>query len=270
MKILDTLEKRFGFLAVPNVVLTLIAAQLFIYAAILVGRVDFVSLLLVPKAVLGGEWWRMVSFLIAPPTVASSLFQAFFLAFFWYIFWMMSHTLESVWGVFRFNVFLLTGIIMTVIGAFLGQLISPGTIIVVSPHFLYLSIFFAFATLHPNIEFLIFFVLPVKVKWLAWFTAGMVALSFLTAPSMGDRVAVLFPILNYLLFFQDALKQSVKSRQRRAKFESNKQALSENILHTCEQCGATDKTHPEREFRYKVIDGDALCLCETCRREAQK
>ena len=75
MNFLDKLEKRLGFLAVPNVVATLIMAQLFIYGVMLTGRVELEGLLLVPKAVFGGEWWRLASFMIAPPYVPMSLFQ---------------------------------------------------------------------------------------------------------------------------------------------------------------------------------------------------
>ena len=265
MKFLDSLEKRFGHLAVPNVVLVLIGAQLFIYAMILIGRIEFTSLLLAPKAVLAGEWWRLVSFLIAPPHVPATLFQGLFLAFFWYIFWMMSSALESAWGVFRFNVFLLAGIVLSIIGAFLGQFISPSTFIVISPYFLYLSVFFAFATLHPNIEFLIFFILPMKVKWLAWFVAVITALSFLGAPSMGHRVAILAPLLNYFLFFKDALAQSMQAKRRRKEFEAERQARAEEALHTCYVCGATDKSHPDRDFRYKTVDGETVAICNVCR-----
>ncbi|MEO0509557.1 MAG: hypothetical protein AAF065_06835 [Verrucomicrobiota bacterium] len=265
MKFLDSLEKRFGHLAVPNVVLVLIVAQLFIYAMILIGRVEFTSLLLVPKAILAGEWWRLASFLIAPPHVPVTLIQGLFLAFFWYIFWMMSSALESAWGVFRFNVFLLVGILLSIFGAFLGQFISPGTLIVISPYFLYLSVFFAFATLNPNIEFLIFFVIPMKVKWLAWFVAAMTALSFISAPSMGDRVAILAPLLNYFLFFKDALAQSMQAKKRRKQFEVQRQERAEEALHVCYVCGATEKSHPDRDFRYKTVDGKVVAICNVCR-----
>ena len=87
MRLLDRAERRFGHWAVPNVVLILIIAQLVLYACIIIGRVDYGAMLLVPKAVLGGEWWRLISFLLAPPSVATSLFSALFLAFFWYVFW---------------------------------------------------------------------------------------------------------------------------------------------------------------------------------------
>lgn len=266
MSFMDKLEKRFGHLAVPNVVLILIIAQLVIYVAVIVGRVQYGSLTLVPAAVWGGEWWRLVSFLIAPPDIATGAFSALFLAFFWYILWMMSSALESAWGVFRFNVYLLAGILFTVAGAFIGQFISPSSIIEVSPRFLYLSVFFAFATLHPNVEFLMFFVIPVKVKWLAWFSAVIfVALPLFAVPTMGWRIMILAPILNYLLFFKNDLVQSMKSRQRRAKFDAERKASAEEALHTCSVCGATDQTHPDREFRYKMVDGEAVCICEVCR-----
>ena len=265
MKFLDKMENRLGFLAVPNVVLTLVVAQLFIYAAILIGRVELASMLLIPKAVLGGEWWRLFSFLIAPPYLAGSLFQALFLAFFWYIFWMMSQSLEQAWGLVRFNVYLLTCVLFAIVGAFLGQLVSPQATLYVMPKFLYVATFFAFATVNPNMQFLIMFVIPMKVKWLAYIMLGFGFLAFLGMPTMGHRIAFVAPYLAFVLFFKDALKQSLDSRQRRKQFESERRQAMDAPLHTCEQCGATDKTHPDRDFRYKVVDGDAVCVCEACR-----
>ena len=265
MKFLDSLEKRLGFLAVPNVIMTLIVAQLLIYAAILSGRVEFAAVVLDARAVLSGEWWRLITFIIAPPYLAGTLFQALFLAFFWYIMWMMSQALETVWSVFKFNVFLLLGIVLSVVGALLGQLISPGAAIGITSYTIALSIFFAFATYNPNIEFMLFLIVPVKVKWLAWFAAGMTALSFLFAPTMGHRLIILAPLLNYFLFCRSELIQSVKSGQRRAQFAAKRKAEESEALHTCAQCGATDQSHPDRDFRYKVVDGDAVCLCDQCR-----
>lgn len=265
MKLLDKMEKRLGFLAVPNVVLTLIVAQLFVYAAILIGRVEFISVLLIPKAVLGGEWWRLVSFIITPPYLATGLFQAVILAIFWYIFWFMSQTLESAWGLFRLNAYLLVCTLFAIAGAFIGQFISPEATLYVLPKFLYYATYFAFATIHPNMQFMMMFVIPMKVKWIAWALLGFGFLEFLGLPTMGHRVAFVAPYLCYLLFFKDTLKQSLENRQRRSAFESKRREAMDAALHTCEQCGATDKTHPERDFRYKIVDGDAVCVCEACR-----
>lgn len=265
MKFLDRLEKRFGHLAVPNVALGLIIAQLVIFAFILIGRVQYEGLLLVPKAVLAGEWWRIFSFLIAPPEIATNAVSALFLAFFWYIFWMMSSALEQAWSVFRFNVYLLSGILFTVAGVFIGQFLSPEATLFVSPRFLYLSVFFAFATLHPNLEFLLFFVLPVKVKWLGWLLGGLTALGILFAPSMGERIALLATVLNYLLFFRASLIQSLQARKRRAKFEAERATIQSETRHCCSVCGATEQSAPDLDFRYKMVDGDAVCICENCR-----
>ena len=268
MKFLDKLEKRFGHLAVPNVIMVLIVAQLAIYAAIIIGRLDLVSIVLIPQAVLDGEWWRLVSFLIAPPNVATGAFSALFLAFFWYILWFMSSALEAAWGVFRFNIYLLSAIFFAIAGAFVGYGLSPGSIIFVSTTFLYYCIFFAFATLNPNIQFLIFFIIPMKVKWLAWIIFAVGALTFIGLPSIGQRIAFAAPFLCYLLFFKDALAQSVKAKKRRAKFDAERQSAAAETLHTCAICGATDRSHPDLDFRYKNIDGDHVAICENCRKQS--
>ncbi|MFU8848363.1 MAG: hypothetical protein ACNA77_06555 [Opitutales bacterium] len=269
MNLLDSLEKRFGHLAVPNVILVFVVAQLFIYAAIMVGRVELSSIVLIPKAVIGGEWWRLFSFLIAPPYLAGTLFQALFLAFFWYILWFMSQSLETAWGIFRFNLYLLATILFAVAGAFLGQLISPSSLVFTSTTFLYYSVFFAFATLHPNIQFLMFFVIPMKVKWLAWIILGGGVLYFLALPSMGQRIAFAAPFLCYVIFFKDALAQSVKAKKRRAAFEAERREAADAALHTCVRCGASEKSHPDREFRYKSVADDVACICEECRGNTQ-
>lgn len=266
MNLWDKLEKRLNFIAVPNVVLTLIVAQLFIYAAILVGRLDLTSIILVPKAVLAGEWWRLFSFLISPPYLADTLFQALFLSFFWYIFWVMSQTLEQEWGIFRFNLYLLCSVMFSVLGAFIGQIISPQTTLYVMPEFLYLSTFFAFATVNPNMQFLIMFVIPMKVKWIAWIMVALGVLTVLSLPSMGHRIAFVAPYLSFALFFKGALNQHIQSNKRRRKFEFERRESEESPLHTCVECGATDKQHPERDFRYKVLQGETSCVCNNCRK----
>ncbi|MFQ3223897.1 MAG: hypothetical protein ACI8Z5_000136 [Lentimonas sp.] len=268
MTFLDKLEKRFGRWAVPNVVLYIIIAQLVVYALVISGQISFVTLPLIPKAVLGGEVWRLFSFLISPPNIAVGAMSALFLAFFWYIFWMMSSALEQIWGAFRFNVYLLCGVGFTILAAFVGQFVSPATTIVIFPDFLYLSVFLAFAVNHPNVEFAIMLILPVKVKWLAWLAVGLTAFSFLGAPSWGDRIAILGPLVNFYLFFRQDLSNSVESRQRRKAFAKEKVERDNTAFHICSECGATDKTHPERHFRYKSVNGDAVCICDGCRGES--
>lgn len=267
MTFLDQLEKRIGHWAVPNVVLYIIITQLLVYALILSGQISFSTLPLVPKAVWAGEFWRLFSFLISPPNIAGGAMSALFLAFFWYIFWMMSSALEQIWGAFRFNMYLLCGVLLTILTSFVGQFVSPAATIVIFPDFLYLSVFLAFAVNHPNVEFLILFVLPVKVKWLAWLALGLTAISFFGAPSWGNRIAILGPLFNFMLFFRGDWLRSIQGRKRRMACAKEKVERDLTAFHTCRACGATDQTHSEGDFRYKTVDGAAVCLCAVCRKK---
>lgn len=223
MKLLDSLEKRFGHLAVSNVILGLVIGQLLVYALMLSGRLSVGSLVLNPhNVVVGHEYWRLITFIICPPFLPQGAFDALFLALFWYIFWMMGGALEAAWGAFRFNVYLLAGVFFTVLGAFVGYWMSPVPDIWVNPRFLYMSVFFAFAVFHPNFEFYLMFVLPVKVKWLAYVIGGITLLGIIGLPTWGHRLAALGPFLNFFLFFRGAFVHSVQSRQRRAKFAAEK------------------------------------------------
>jgi hypothetical protein len=267
MSLMDKLEKRFGHWAVPNVMLGLIGTQLFVYAMVLTGRISFEMLPLSPKAVLAGEYWRVFSFIISPPHIAGGAVSALFLVIFWYILWMLSSALEASWGVFRFNLYLICGVFFTILGAFIGYFVSPSATIFIYPDFLYLSLFFAFAVLNPNFEFLVFFILPVKVKWLACFLGGMTGLSIIVTPSLGNSIATLGSILNFILFFRGALVYSVAARKRRNEFAVKKHEIENTAFHTCSQCGATDQSHPHRGFRYKSGTTAQICLCGDCREQ---
>lgn len=266
MKLLESLEKRLGNLALPNIVLGIVVAQLIVYALMLTGQLAIDSLVLNPFLVVEGkQYWRLVTFVICPPFLASGAFDALFLALFWYIFWMMSHNLESAWGTFRFNLYLIAGIFFTLIGTFAGYLIAPDTYIFVSPRFLYTSVFLAFAVLNPNVQFHIFFILPVKVKWLAWIVGVFSLLGIAIQPSWGGKLAAIAPFINFLIFFRYELLISAKSAHRRKKHSVAMKTLADEPFHVCTECGATDQSHPERSFRYKDVDGNPVGLCDACR-----
>ena len=65
------------------------------------------------------------------------------------------------------------------------------------------SVFLAFAWLYPDYQILLFFILPVKVKWVA----VMVWIYYLMAFATGDwdKAAVLAGIFNWVLFFHGDL-----------------------------------------------------------------
>jgi hypothetical protein len=246
MNWIDKLEKRFGGLAVPNLALYLIVGQVFVFAGIHFGRIDINLLYLNIPSILNGQVWRIFSFLFIPPAT----FSPIFLAFAWYIFWMISQALESQWGAFKYNLFIFLAVVFTV----LASILFPG--IYFTNNYISLTVFFAFATLYPNFEFMLFFVLPVKVKWLAYISVGFLVLSFIGG-SWPARVVILVSLGNYALFFGKDLYSQMKNRKRRIEHHKKVDALAEEAFHTCKTCGATDKSTPEREFRYR--DGDGIC-----------
>lgn len=248
MNWIDKLQKRLGGLAVPNLALYLVAGQIIVYTMYAFGRLDLDLLYLNPILVAKGEVWRVFSFMFIPFERGGGI--PIFLLFAWYIFWMTSQALEAQWGTFKYNLY----IWCTVIFTFLGSLLFPQYYY--ENRYLYITVLFAFATLYPNFEFLLFFVLPVKVKWIAWIGAGFIALQFLNDP-WPVRMMIIAGLANYGLFFGKDLYQAMYYRKRRIDHQKNAKAAAEEPFHTCGTCGATDKSNPERVFRYQ--DGEGIC-----------
>ena len=113
--------------------------------------------------ILHGQIWRIVTFLIQPPSD-----NAIFLLIALYFYYMIGNALEQTWGSFRFNLYFFTGVLFHVIAAFLIYLFT-GQVYLLGTTYLNLSLFFAFAAVYPDMEFLLFYLIPVKAKWLAWF-----------------------------------------------------------------------------------------------------
>ena len=161
------------------------------------------------------------------------------------MFYMMGSALEQHWGVFRYNFFLFVGWLLTVLVAFL----FPGSY--ATNLFLAGSVFLAFAFLNPDFELLHFFILPVKIKWLALLQWILYGYSFLKGP-WPIRLAVLASMGNFLMFFTGEIIQRMKSGRRHMEYQAKQAAARENDepRHRCVVCGKNDRTHPMEDFRY--------------------
>jgi hypothetical protein len=171
--------------------------------------------------------------------------------------WFLGDLMEASWTSFRVNLFYLSGWFFTTLGAML----IPGAGLAAGANlFLNLTVLFAAATLQPNYQILLFFILPVKLKWLGWFSAIAPVLMFLGSP-LGGKIAILLSMANYLMFFGPGLirdlRQQKSTSQRRARFEDALAATE--AMHTCSVCGRTDESHPDLEFRVSS-DGNEYCL----------
>ena len=111
MSMLDRLERKFGRYYIPNLTIVLVFGQAVFYVLTLMNSIRRDDALLVPALVVRGEVWRLLTFVFVP-AVQTPIFFAFAL----YLFYLMGTALESYWGEFRYNVYLLIGFLATVGG----------------------------------------------------------------------------------------------------------------------------------------------------------
>lgn len=249
MKWLDKLERKYRKFAIQGLMNYIVILTGIVFALIFVDRTGVVSskLALFPSLVLRGEIWRLVTFIFIPPTRS-----LFFIIFTLYFYTLIGTSLENAWGSFRFNIFYLVGVLGTIAAAFItGQGVTAV--------YLNLSLFLAFAKLFPDFEILIFFVLPVKMRILA-FIYWFFLLNTLIFYPLPAKIAALVSLLNYFLFFgRDIIKNTKRSYRvsgNRKRFQS-KLHSSDQPIHRCTVCGITEKDDPEMEFRYcSKCEGD--------------
>jgi hypothetical protein len=255
---LDILDRKFGRFAVPNVTLYLIIGQVFVCLSALLGLLDLNQFVLVPALVMQGEPWRLLTFLFFPPPVNfNSMFSMMLLPFAWWIFYLMGNALESYWGPFRYNVFLLTGIGLAIGAAF----ITPAA--PVTNAFIAGSVFLAFAWLNPDFELSLFFILPIKIKWLALFTCAIYGYQLATG-SAPVRWQIAASLLTFLLFFGSSLVDAIRYRRRTMAVKSQRAADEKRgpqARHKCRICAKTDLTNPEMDFRYCSKCAGDECYC---------
>ena len=192
MRFLSSIEKQWGFLAVPYLTLHWVLGQILVYGISLLRPGLLEHFLLIPQSVLDGEVWRMAAFLLAPPLLTG---HPLFLLVIWYWFWVLGSELEELMGDFRYSVFMLTNILATV-GLSFFEPVS-----LYSNAFILSSVFLAFAFMKPDREVLLCFILPVKFKWLAgamWLSYGYI---LLIGPAWSERFMVMAVALTFLLFF---------------------------------------------------------------------
>lgn len=250
---INNLERKIGKYAIRNLMMYitglngLVALLMYVTQNIQNTGGDISQKLeLIPSLVMQGEIWRLVTFLFIPPSTSP-----IWLLFALYFYYMIGNTLENEWGSFKFNLYYLIGVLGTIAAAFLGTGIA-------TPMFLNFSLIFAFAYLFPNYQILIFFFIPVKMKYLAWAYLVMLAVMFSGSPIAG-LITIAGSALNFLLFFgKDIFYRISKGRrvyQNRRSFESNKPKVI--YIHRCAVCGRTERDDKSLEFRYCVdCEGD--------------
>lgn len=247
MSLLDRLEKIFGRFAVVGLIRYVVVLNALVFVLGLLDRNYISTLTLDRNAILDGQVWRLASWIFIPNTF-SPLWVIFYLMFTWW----MGDLIESTWGTFRLNLYYLTGYLgCTAAALFFGQ--SFGNIA------LNTSLLFAAGTIAPELQIMLFGIVPLRLKWVALFSAVLLGVGMLGS-GWGARAAIVVAYANYLLFFGPAFfRNSANSRRiaaRRAKFEIAKRP--EETLHRCATCGRTEVSNPELDFRVSA-DGQEYC-----------
>jgi hypothetical protein len=268
MSWIDRLDAKFGRFAVPNVTLLLIVGQVVVYLASQApapfpGANVLPNIAFEPAQVVAGQWWRLVTFAFDPPPT-----NVLFAFFFWYLFYLFGTALEAQWGAFRYNLFLLLGYVASLVMGFAAWLAAgiPGQ--VATNAFLYGSVFLAFARLYPEFTLYIFFILPLKARWLATFQWIMYGLTVLFAPLSIGSAMVVASVFNYLVFFGRDIVNDMRHRHRQMQFKKRTLAgkgkngsRGRKLAHTCHVCGLSSADAPRTQFRYCSECGGDYCYC---------
>ena len=255
MRFLDRMERRFGKYAIKN---------LMIYMSVLYGLGFVVStinpsvyattLCLRPSKVMSGEIWRLVTWLMYPPSTS-----AFFGLIMIYVYFSLGTMIERICGTFRFNLFLLGGILMHVAAVMLIYIFT-GTDILLTPENLNMTIMLAYMALIPDAVFVLFFIIPIKAKYLGVIYLVMTLMSFFGG-NVAVKVSIAVSLVNFAIFYftsaaqaKDKLSRSIISAiKKREKARSNVTRMkpeSGGPRHRCAVCGRTELDDPNLEFRY--------------------
>lgn len=262
MSFLDKLQRKFGRYAIRGLMkyIVIINFVVFLLSYIIPNINIQYKLALIPGLVMKGEVWRLITFLFIPPS--QSIIWILFVLYFYY---MIGNGLEQVWGSFKFNVYYFIGVIGAIAASFITGYTS-------TPEYLNLSLFLAFAYIYPDYEVLVFFVLPVKMRYLAILDAIFLAFTFITGDIM-VKLLVIASVINFFLFFGremfSHLRMKRKLNKRRSSFkrEMPKRPMAKRTMakkgsrfngeiprigtrHRCCVCGITENDDPDMDFRY--------------------
>ena len=261
-------HRRFG---IPNLMLYVTVGNILVYVLqTFTASNDPTALSFLymdPQMVLRGEIWRMVSYVFVP--ASSGLFLLLISLYFYY--WIGS-TLERQWGTAKFTLYYVSGVLLTAIGCLVAYLVMGTSFTVAGATYVNLSLFLAFACLYPNTQVLLFFFIPVKMKYLAWLDVAIFVfdiVSYIAAGVWGGVVMAVLALLNFAVFIWPEVKYQADRFQYRHSRQTvqfkkavKQQQQQKGYHHKCCVCGKTDADYPDMTFRYCSKCAGYHCFCQ--------
>lgn len=259
MNFLNKLERKVGKFAIPNLSLWLIIGYAIGFSLNLLAPNLLSYLQLDPALILQGQVWRLFTWVLMPPSGSNVLFLVIMMMFYY----QLGQNLEHTWGTFRFNVYMFGGMLFTIIGAFLlfgilyvmygAAVAGMGSFF--STYYINMSIFLAFSVCYPDMEVMLYFILPIKMKWLA-VVYGVLILVDLVQNPWPVRMTIVMSLLNFILFYfstRNYKRVSPKEIRRRQAFKAQMREPQRGdgvTKHKCAVCGRTELDAPNLEFRF--------------------
>ena len=264
---------RFG---IPNLMLLIVIGNAILWV---LGMMDHSGSILgflafSPRLILRGQIWRLVTFVLVPTG------GGFWFLVSMYFYYFIGSTLEREWGAGKFTLHYLCGMVLSVVCGFVIYFaLGKQYDVPLTADFINMALFFSFATLYPDNIVLLFFIIPIKMKWLAILDAVLFAVDILGALLRLDFVSALIPVialLNFLVFFWTDLSEAFGSRRRMARHQNSHQTIQfksavkqqqkkesqQGYRHKCCVCGRTDTDYPDLEFRYCSRCAGYHCFCQ--------
>ena len=237
---------------------------------------DFLMMLMLDpyKIIMEFQVWRLFTWVIIPPSSLS-----FWVVISLYFYWSIGTNLENTWGTYKYNVYLLTGFLCTVLGSFLYLLVGTmqyyPTFAMVGytlkdtmeyvgyfasmsflTFYVNMSIMLLFAFTFPEVQILLLFVIPIKVKWIGIAYGVILGYTALKAAIVGNYptvIVIVMSLLNFLIFFlkhKRRTKISPKQVKRRVVYKTKTRMANMSSRHKCAICGRTEADGEHLEFRY--------------------
>lgn len=210
--------------------------------------------------ILRGQVWRLVTFMLYPPSTGLLAFIAF------YFYYWIGNTLEQYWGTGQFTIYFFSGVILTIIYGFVIYF-ATGLNVRLDSQYIYLSMFFSFAALFPDMQVLFMYLIPIKMKYLALVDAIFFLFAVISNPFPVNLLPVV-AVLNFFIFCGGDLIRRMPSRAskdtvnfRRESRRIRKEQEGKLYNHKCAVCGRTDTDYPGLEFRYCSRCQGYHCFC---------
>ncbi len=296
-KFLAKLERKWGRYAIKNLPMWMIIFYTIGYLIQYTMKDLYIYMTLDVYQILHGQVWRVVTWLLIPPPTLQPLLAALMM----FVYFSIASTLEQVWGTFFLNLYIFSGIVLTIIGSFGIYLISHlvygefATIYlsalistIISTYYINMSLFLGYAATFPEMEMRLMFLLPIKAKWLGLVYALLLADDayklFRAHWSFG--MVIVISLLNFLIFFlstrkslhlnreQRQIRKNFRQQTRQASFGNRMGSTQRNssqassmkpqsaTRHKCAVCGQTESTAPDLSFRFCTKCEGSYEYCE--------